>query len=408
LVPVSRGERETGNTNPVADRARTNSMNRIATPAVLAGCTLLAVSLAARADHTADWITYFDRGEKVEKTIKTKFTITAETPVKILFLEGAKTVEVLAGDVRHLEYVLGAGTQPTYRKAIDQEKEMLKPDAKDPKKAFETSLESYQKSLADIKGQSLPHASRHIEFCIGRLLARRADADPAQADPALQALTKVIKDHPDSWQILEAARLLGQVQGSAAKKADVQKAYEELAARIDLPKEARQEFEFLLVRSLIQGGGHAQAKERLTKMALAPTDPQAPKAQVYLAEAHIAGRNFDEAKKVLRAVLDGKADYATKGMAANALGDCYRLSGRDEDKKEALWQYLWVDQVYNHDRHEHARALYHLSKLFGEIGGENAGARKEEFRAKLLENPEFRGLEYRRKADGEEAVKPMK
>jgi hypothetical protein len=82
-----------------------------------------------------------------------------------------------------------------------------------------------------------------------------------------------------------------------------------------------------------------------------------------------------------------------KALAANTLGDYYRETGKQED---AFWQYLWVDIVYNQDKHEQAKALYHLSKLFDHVKGD--AARAVACRERLLKDKEFSGLEYQKLA----------
>lgn len=49
--------------------------------------------------------------------------------------------------------------------------------------------------------------------------------------------------------------------------------------------------------------------------------------------------------------------------------------------------------VYNPNRQEHAKAPYHLAKLFQEA---KDGKQAEEHRNKLLKRPQFAGLEYQK------------
>ncbi len=378
-------------------------MTRHLVTTALAAFALLGTALAARAQQEAERVVYYDRALKKDATITsqvTKITIAEETPTKLTFKQGAKTIEVPLADLRELEYGVGAGLKPTYHRAMNQETEMLKPDARDAKKSFEESLAAYREVQTGLKDKGLTFAARHLQFSVGRLLARRAEADPSQVDQAVKELSKFIEENPNAWQLTEAARLLGQQYEAAGKKAEAAKVYEDLVARNDLPKEARQEFDFLLARALIQGGKHAQAQARLEKMAkeLPAADPNSGRVQVYLAECQAAAGKYPDAEKGLRAVLDGQADYAVKGMAANTLADCYRLSGKPE---EAMWEYLWVDQVYNQDKGEHARALYHLSKLFDSV--KHDAARAQACRDRLLKEKDFIGQEFQKRAAREDA-----
>ena len=71
------------------------------------------------------------------------------------------------------------------------------------------------------------------------------------------------------------------------------------------------------------------------------------------------------------------------------------IAGRLED---ALWAYLWVDVVYHQNRQEHAKALYHLYKLFKDRQDE---AKAKQCKERLEKDKQFAGLEYQRLAGAE-------
>ena len=66
----------------------------------------------------------------------------------------------------------------------------------------------------------------------------------------------------------------------------------------------------------------------------------------------------------------------TKATAHNLIGDCLRLDPKRN--KDALFNYLWVDVVYNHDPVENAKAQRNLVELFREM--------KDETRAKIYQD----------------------
>src|SRR5205823_1568413 len=123
---------------------------------------------------------------------------------------------------------------------------------------------------------------------------KRAEVDSSQTEAAAQALDKFLKDFPEAWQVGRAGKLLGQLQEVGGNNAGAIKTYEELSVRGDLPKETRQEFDFLLARALIQGGKHGLAQERLLRIAkdYPPTDPQGQRVQVYLQECQVAAKKY--------------------------------------------------------------------------------------------------------------------
>jgi hypothetical protein len=123
--------------------------------------------------------------------------------------------------------------------------------------------------------------------------------------------------------------------------------------------------------------------------------PQALRLQISLAECQAAGATPDQperaetAAKNLEALLPKITDLDLKALAYNTLGFCHAQAKRSKD---AVWDYLWVDVVYNQNRQEHARALYHLAKLFAERKEEK---KAQQFKAKLLDK-QFAGIEYQK------------
>src|SRR5262249_34098644 len=160
----------------------------------------------------------------------------------------------------------------------------------------------------------------------------------------------------------------------------------------ELPKEVRDQAELLVARMLIRGNKHEAARGRLEKMAAAlpTTGPEHARVEVYLVQCDVAAGKVDQAATKLETMRKGDLDPAVKGLVYNALGDI-ALKKRDVAQddiakksyaEEAFWDYLWVDVVYNQDRHEHAKALYELSKLF--LSVKNDPARAQQCRDLLL------------------------
>jgi hypothetical protein len=340
-------------------------------------------------------IRYYDRVKKKED--KVTAAITQETPAKVVYkTSGNKTYEIPATDVLDIVYDVRAGSRPDYRKALSNDEDVDKPGTEEQHaKAFKAALDGYKEIAPEFNPKDNPTGYRHLQFRLARLLARRSEEDPAQLDPAIKALNAFLKDHSDGWQIGQAGQLLGRLQEGNGDFAGAQKTYETMAKNTELPKEMRLDFEMLEVRGLLRINKHAQAEEKLKKMAvsLGPNDPNAVKLQVYLAECQVVAKKYEGAEAKLKSVLAGDADPMIKALAATTLGDYYRETGKLED---AFWQYLWVDIVYNQDKHEQAKALYYLSKLFDQVKGD--AARAVACRERLLKDKEFSGLEYQKLA----------
>src|SRR5206468_816045 len=99
---------------------------------------------------------------------------------------------------------------------------------------------------------------------------------------------------------------------------------------------------------------------------------------------------IDQAVPKLQEIIDKSDDKDLKAAAYNTLGDCYRTANKPED---ALWSYLWVDVQYNQKKSEHAKALFHLYKLFKDRQDEK---KAKDCRDRLEKDKAFAGSEYQR------------
>ena len=74
----------------------------------------------------------------------------------------------------------------------------------------------------------------------------------------------------------------------------------------------------------------------------------------------------DEGRQTLLKILEiaGPRDIELNAKAYNALGQCYL---QQKNNKQALLAFLHTDLLYSGQRDAHAEALYHLTKLWGQL-----------------------------------------
>src|SRR5262249_26618625 len=106
----------------------------------------------------------------------------------------------------------------------------------------------------------------------------------------------------------------------------------------------------------------------------------------------LASQDKNQAMEMLRQIIKETTDKSVKAVAYNALGEIYFQAAA---YKEARWEFLHVDVLYNQDRNEHARALYYLSQTFDKLGD---AERAKECRETLIGDRQFAGLEWQRRA----------
>jgi hypothetical protein len=354
---------------------------------------LTAGPLLAQDTHR---IHVFDPAKKNDDTISAR--IKQESPSGIVIERGVQTTTIPVERLVDVEYAIPPALRVEVQaKAVLQEAAALKET--DPAKRLknnESAIEGYRtvlERLASVDGSAL--ARRHTEYKIAEILARMAEDDPTRLDAAVKALTQFKTDHEKSWQISRVGKLLAGLQIANGDMKDAQATFDEFARRDDLPDSVRRDFELAGIRALMNAENFAEAERKLAALAkgTGKDDRQAMRVEAYLAGCK-AKSDMPQAEKRLLALIQGeKTPPEIKALAYNTLGDCYRLNNRLED---AFWQYLWVDQEYNQDREEHAKALYWLSILFDKV--KNRPDRAQLCRDRLLTNKLFSGLEFQRLA----------
>src|SRR3569623_3754326 len=93
-------------------------------------------------------------------------------------------------------------------------------------------------------------------------------------------------------------------------------------------------------------------------------DAQKPLADAYLIASQIGLGQTKDTEKKIADLLGGTSDPRVRSVAYALRGDYFLEKGQ---QAEAFWNYLRVDAQYNEDPEAHARALYHLAKLFGTL-----------------------------------------
>jgi len=231
---------------------------------------------------------------------------------------------------------------------------------------------------------------RHLQYRAAEALYRLSQLEPARRDDALTALTKFKDEYNDGWQLAPALMLLAQLQEAKGELQAMQKTYEALTAVPGLSDEIKTTSVLKVVQMLMKSEKFAQAETKLLEL----KGVQDPRIKVYLAQCQILGPDAakaEQAEKQLRG-LAADGDPALKALIHNTLGDYLLKKSKPE---EAFWEFLRVDVLYNTDKNEHARALYHLAKLFREVRKD--GNRAEAYLEQLKEK-RFEGTEFQKKA----------
>lgn len=323
----------------------------------------------------------------------------AQESAKGVVLKGAKDL-IAADHIADIDYdIRPADVRLTmYLKAVNAEAAARKAKTDAGRlKDLKVALDKYATALPKIDPK-LPFATRHVAFKIAFLSAEKADLEGTETarQEAIDKLKAFADKEPNSWQITRVLFKLArmQVEGKAFSEAE---ATLKTLAEAPVDEATRQEAELMTAELSMKAGKYEVARKKLETLAakLPKDSPAGQKARLGQAECLAALKDTVGAQKVLAEVLRSATDGEVKAAAYNTLGYSLLQDGKVE---EARWAFLWVDVVYNQNKGEHAKALYYLQQIFARL---NEPERAQECLSLLLNDPEYAGLDYQKKAHAE-------
>ena len=332
-------------------------MKRYAVIAVLAS---LAFVIQGRSQDQV-----YHRDAKKGGATQTNGTISNETISAITLKTNLGQVrEIPASEISEIIYELRGEIGTDYRRGGTIEKQLEKVTAAaERKKLLDEVIRTYEAVLPKVRDNKF--LSRHLQYKLGMLRAKGAVDNKAMADAAIADLAKFKKENANAWQLLTALKTLGQLYVDQGKFDEAATVFDDILKLPGLSNETKAELEMLATRILIQAKKHAEAEKRLNAIlkGLPANDAKGEELRllVVLCQAHT---NFGQAVKTLETMIEKSKDPARIALAYNTLGDCYQMNNQP---KEALYQYLFVDQFYNANRQEHIRAVESIIKVFNQM-----------------------------------------
>lgn len=230
---------------------------------------------------------------------------------------------------------------------------------------FPTLLKGYEsvQALPELKSSG-PAARRYIDFRVVSLRAAVAEGDE-QLKSAVKGLSDFINANADSWEYPHAARQLARLQADTGDYAGATKTYDALEKAGNVPGEFKQEATAAMIDIAFQADDEAAGQKRIEAIMKDANAPAALKARAEMYQRGIdAGKeDLTAAVKKIEEAINKATDPSLKALGYNVLGDVYR---KKKQPRDAMWSYLWVDQIYNQDRGEHLKAMTRLIKIFDE------------------------------------------
>jgi hypothetical protein len=310
-----------------------------------AGVLLIGVVLVtpSRADEVVTYRDRSGRGGHLLQSVRGRVDTEALSGVRV----GGRTIA--AAEVVDVQYEVPGTIKLDLPRAVVAEAT--------PGRAEEAVKEFRALLAAPAVADHLP-LKRSFEFRIARLLG--AGDDPAAAAAALEGF---IRAHPGCWQRVAATRWLARryLDRSPPDFAAARKAYDDLAAVA--PADLKADCAFAVIDLLLEEKNFAEARRRLA--AAGASDPRAAGYAV------VCDAPADAAARLQK--LIGNSGDAAKPALYNLLGDVQRAD--PAARGEALFAYLYVDQVYNFDAYELMKARDRLAAEFARRGQEERAKR---------------------------------
>jgi tetratricopeptide (TPR) repeat protein len=348
----------------------------------------------------ADVITVRGKENPVNGTIKSEDA----KGVVVDTVEGKKkvTLTIPAGDVvdivtdKNVFGTLGLTTGPYIAgQTAEKDAEVVSDPAKR-KAAINLAIQKYDEVLKKFAPTKEVEklAVRNLRYRIAMLSVKQV-ADPGTSALAVKRLQDFSKDYPDSWQIHAVMPAIAQLQLDNKDFDDAAKTFQTMADMVVLPIDVRREADLKVVEVTVKAGKIQEANKKLDALEAKAGKNPVVAARIKLARAEIfvglKPPQPENALPLLQQVVKENNDKQIKALAHNALGEIHFEAKR---YNEALWEFLWVDAVFNQDKSQHAKALYFLGKTFEQL---NKSERAQECRDTLLNDRQFTGTEFQKR-----------
>ena len=244
---------------------------------------------------------------------------------------------------------------------------------------YNDAAEEAKSLAAAIKAGSSPAingewAQKDLEFWLVYLPAMQAIEGSAKVElnETANNLKKFLAANSTHYRFYEGTETLGLLYALAPGDpvALSQPYFTKLATSPEL-REMQYRGKLLMARTLLKTGNFQRAGQLLTPMIAEKQDSrmmasQIAQAKVAFAQATASSGNADEALKMLQAVIDEtpSGDNETHARANIAMGNILLAK---QNKMEALFAFLKVDQLFFQYPEQRAEALIRLAKLWHEI-----------------------------------------
>jgi hypothetical protein len=259
---------------------------------------------------------------------------------------------------------------------LDRQKDVNSTLVLEEKREFDKALLAYRDIKARMPGADAK-TKRFLDFKIATMSAKVADDSgpesgwPARAEEAVKLLKGFTAANPGGWESYPAGSTLARIQAEQGKYAEAADTWAKLAKdAAGVPAALRQEAEFQVIDSLIRAKQYPEADEKI-KGLKDLSGAAKERATIYeLAAKAARDPNPSSGVEAIEAEIAKAKDPAVRGTGFSMLGEVY-YAGDKPRHRDAMWSFLWVEVVYNHDRDETIKAMTRVAEIFKDLKDED-------------------------------------
>ena len=248
----------------------------------------------------------------------------------------------------------------------------LKLESNRNRKDYETAKGVYANLLK--KAASAPEPTRrHLEYRHAMMSTKIADvsADDEKwaelAEVAVKEWTGFLTGYKSGWEVWPAARSLARLFVEQNKYDECAKLWGRMAKNPELPPDLKLEAGIEEIDALFRAKAHSTAASLAGELAKsAAPGAAADKLAIYerAAKAAEAGLKEDTVQPVVDDIkkrIGASKDPSVRAVGFGVAGELYLLANRPRD---AMWEFLAVETLYNSDRDEVLKAMCRLVQSF--------------------------------------------
>jgi hypothetical protein len=248
----------------------------------------------------------------------------------------------------------------------------LKLESNKNRKDYETARAVYHNLLK--KASSAPEPTRrHLEFRAALMATKVADVSGDDekwaelAEAAAKEWTGFLAGYQSGWEIWPAAKTLARLFVEQNKYEEAAKLWGRLARNPELPPDMKLEANIEEIDSQFRAGAFSTAASLSGELARS-TVPGTAKDKLetfeLAAKAAESGLKEDSVQPVVDEIkkrISASKDASVRAVGFGVMGELYLIANRPRD---AMWEFLAVETLYNSDRDEVLKAMCRLVQAF--------------------------------------------